>query len=155
MAGSTRASESAERRWRALRRAARARLAPFGAVVLVTALAMAFGAPVLSPYDPLKQNLQTRGGAIVAYNTLKKLKKDVANDVKYVKGILEELKGASNFATFGAISARELEGRISSIGDAQSLAQKIQSQIRARSNDGRLAEHSSLDTILVSKLLGK
>jgi peptide/nickel transport system permease protein len=57
MAGSTRASGSAERRWRALRRAARARLAPFGAVVLLAALVMAFGASVLSPHDPLKQNL--------------------------------------------------------------------------------------------------
>jgi peptide/nickel transport system permease protein len=57
MAASTRASGSAERRWRALRRAARARLAPFGAVVLLTALVMAFGASVLSPHDPLKQNL--------------------------------------------------------------------------------------------------
>lgn len=57
MAGSTRASGSAERRWRALRRAARARLAPFGALVLFAALVMAFGAPLLSPHDPLKQNL--------------------------------------------------------------------------------------------------
>ena len=45
------------RRWRALRRAARARLAPFGAVVLFAAIVMAVGAPVLSPHDPLKQNL--------------------------------------------------------------------------------------------------
>ena len=57
MAGSTHASESAERRWRALRRGARARLAPFGAAVLLAALVMAFGAPLLSPHDPLKQNL--------------------------------------------------------------------------------------------------
>jgi peptide/nickel transport system permease protein len=57
MAGSTPASEPAERSWRALRRAARARLAPFGALVLLAALVMAFGAPVLSPHDPLRQNL--------------------------------------------------------------------------------------------------
>jgi peptide/nickel transport system permease protein len=57
MAGSIRVSGSAERRWRALRRAARARLAPFGAVVLLAALVMAFGASVLSPHDPLKQDL--------------------------------------------------------------------------------------------------
>jgi peptide/nickel transport system permease protein len=57
MAGSTPASEPAERPWRALRRAARARLAPFGALVLLAALAMAVGASVLSPHDPLKQNL--------------------------------------------------------------------------------------------------
>jgi peptide/nickel transport system permease protein len=57
MVGSTRASGSAERRGRALRRAARARLAPFGAAVLLAALVMAFGASVLAPYDPLKQDL--------------------------------------------------------------------------------------------------
>ena len=57
MAGSIPALESTERRWRALRRAARARLAPFGAAVLLAALVMAFGAPMLSPHDPLKQNL--------------------------------------------------------------------------------------------------
>ena len=57
MAGSIPASESTERRWRALRRAARARLAPFGATVLLAALIIAFGASVLSPHDPLKQNL--------------------------------------------------------------------------------------------------
>src|SRR5438552_17028581 len=57
MAGSIPASVSTERRWRALRRAARARLAPFGAAVLFAAIVMAVGAPVLSPHDPLKQNL--------------------------------------------------------------------------------------------------
>ena len=46
-----------ERRRRALRRAARSRLAPFGGVVLLAAIVMAVGAPVLSPHDPLKQNL--------------------------------------------------------------------------------------------------
>ena len=71
MAGSTPGSDLAERtltsapaarpakapRWRALRRAARARLAPFGVVVLVAALAVAIFAPVISPYNPLKQDL--------------------------------------------------------------------------------------------------
>src|SRR5262245_15701075 len=57
MAGSTRASAPVERSWRALRRAARARLGPFGAVVLLVAATLALGAPLLSPHDPLKQNL--------------------------------------------------------------------------------------------------
>src|SRR5262245_64315500 len=57
MAGSTRASAPVERSWRALRRAARARLAPFGVAVLLVAIVLAIGAPLLSPYDPLKQNL--------------------------------------------------------------------------------------------------
>src|SRR5256886_1789283 len=45
------------RRWRMLRRAAGARLAPFGVAVMRAALAVAILAPVLSPYDPLKQDL--------------------------------------------------------------------------------------------------
>src|SRR5215470_5399532 len=44
-------------RWRALRRAARARLAPFGAAVMLLALLVALLAPVVSPHDPLHQNL--------------------------------------------------------------------------------------------------
>src|SRR5213083_1747959 len=46
-----------DRRWDALRRAARARLAPFGAAVLLAAIVVAFAAPLLAPYDPLAQNL--------------------------------------------------------------------------------------------------
>ena len=46
-----------ERRWRILRRAARARLAPFGAAVMLLAITVALLAPVVAPYDPLKQNL--------------------------------------------------------------------------------------------------
>src|SRR5260370_24089930 len=73
MAGSIRGSDIAEpaaaivepaasrpvhaRRWRMLRRAAGARLAPFGVAVMLAALAVAILAPVLSPYDPLKQDL--------------------------------------------------------------------------------------------------
>ena len=40
-----------------LRRAARARLAPLGAAVLLVALAVALFAPLVAPYDPLKQDL--------------------------------------------------------------------------------------------------
>ena len=45
------------RRWVVLRRAAAARLAPFGVAVLLTALVVAAFAPVISPHNPLKQNL--------------------------------------------------------------------------------------------------
>jgi len=45
------------RRWALLRRAWTARMAPFGAVVLSLALLMAILAPIISPYDPLKQDL--------------------------------------------------------------------------------------------------
>jgi peptide/nickel transport system permease protein len=57
MAGSIRESERADPRWRALQRAARSRLAPFGFAVVVAAVVIAVGAPLLAPHDPLKQNL--------------------------------------------------------------------------------------------------
>jgi peptide/nickel transport system permease protein len=51
------AAPRAERRWIVLRRAARARLAPVGAAVVLLAVLAAALAPVVSPHDPLKQNL--------------------------------------------------------------------------------------------------
>src|SRR3989475_1295432 len=45
------------RRWKVLRRAARARLAPFGAAVTLLAVLVGLAAPLLTPYDPLAQNL--------------------------------------------------------------------------------------------------
>src|SRR6267378_4527114 len=45
------------RRWKVLRRAARARLAPFGAAVTLLAVLVALAAPLLAPYDPLAQDL--------------------------------------------------------------------------------------------------
>src|SRR5436309_1459733 len=44
-------------RWKVLRRAARARLAPFGAAVMVLAVLVALAAPLVAPYDPLAQDL--------------------------------------------------------------------------------------------------
>jgi len=48
-----------DRRWDALRRAARARLAPFGAAVLFAAIVVALAAPLLAPYDPYAQDLSS------------------------------------------------------------------------------------------------
>jgi ABC-type dipeptide/oligopeptide/nickel transport system permease subunit len=57
MASSTLASATADRRWEVLRRAAGARLAPFGAAVLLVAMITALAAPLVAPHDPLRQNL--------------------------------------------------------------------------------------------------
>jgi peptide/nickel transport system permease protein len=45
------------RRWKVLRRAVRARLAPFGGAVMLLAILVALAAPLLAPHDPLAQNL--------------------------------------------------------------------------------------------------
>jgi len=45
------------RRWIVLRQAARTRLGPLGVVVMIVAIAVALLAPLISPYDPLKQDL--------------------------------------------------------------------------------------------------
>jgi ABC-type dipeptide/oligopeptide/nickel transport system permease subunit len=47
----------AERRWVVLRRAAGSRMAPVGAVVVIGAVLAAIATPLVSPYDPLKQDL--------------------------------------------------------------------------------------------------
>jgi len=57
MASSIPASATADRRWEVLRRAAGARLAPFGAAVLLLAVLAALAAPLVAPHDPLRQNL--------------------------------------------------------------------------------------------------
>ena len=57
MGSSIPASATADRRWAVLRRAAGARLAPFGALVLVAAIVAALAAPILAPHDPLQQDL--------------------------------------------------------------------------------------------------
>ena len=73
MAGSIRGSDIAEpaaavarpsregreraRRWTVLRQAARTRLGPLGVVVMIVAIMAALFAPLISPYDPLKQDL--------------------------------------------------------------------------------------------------
>ena len=46
-----------QRRWVVLKRAASARLAPLGGIVLLAALLVALLAPLISPYDPLQQDL--------------------------------------------------------------------------------------------------
>ncbi|HYB43003.1 MAG TPA: ABC transporter permease, partial [Candidatus Methylomirabilis sp.] len=46
------------RRWLALRRAARARLAPLGAAIVFLAVAAALAAPLVAPHDPLRQDLE-------------------------------------------------------------------------------------------------
>jgi ABC-type dipeptide/oligopeptide/nickel transport system permease subunit len=66
MAGSIRASDRAERapRWKVLRRASRARLAPFGAAVMTLAVLIALAAPLVAPYDPARpEPRQHTGGA--------------------------------------------------------------------------------------------
>ena len=45
------------RRWEILRQAARTRLGPLGVLVMLLAVTVALLAPVISPYDPLKQDL--------------------------------------------------------------------------------------------------
>jgi len=57
MGSSIPVSATADRRWKVLRRAASARLAPFGAAVLLIALLGALAAPLVAPHDPLRQNL--------------------------------------------------------------------------------------------------
>jgi ABC-type dipeptide/oligopeptide/nickel transport system permease subunit len=57
MAASIPVSVTTDRRWEVLRRTAGARLAPFGAAVVLLAVLVALAAPLVAPHDPLRQNL--------------------------------------------------------------------------------------------------
>ncbi len=56
-----------QQRWRFVRRALSARFALFGVVVVILVIVMALGAPLISPYDPIKvdvsHNLESPSGA--------------------------------------------------------------------------------------------
>jgi len=47
----------AQRRWLFVRRALTARFALFGGIVVIVVMVMALSAPLISPYDPIKQDL--------------------------------------------------------------------------------------------------
>ena len=47
----------AQRRWQFVRRALSARFARFGGIVVLIVVAMAISAPLIAPYDPIKQDL--------------------------------------------------------------------------------------------------
>jgi peptide/nickel transport system permease protein len=57
MTRASREGRERARRWTVLRQAARTRLGPLGVVVMIVAIAVALFAPLISPYNPLKQDL--------------------------------------------------------------------------------------------------
>ena len=48
---------SGQQRWLFVRRALSARFALFGGIIVIGVTVMALGAPLISPYDPIKQDL--------------------------------------------------------------------------------------------------
>jgi len=103
--------------------------------------------------DPLTQNLQTKGGATIAYNTLTKLQKDVLADAKGIQGILGEVRGALLFAAAGTKATLQASDRITSYNNANQLAQDLSSRIRGLAHDPYIGRHSILDRTLVAQLL--
>src|SRR5688572_32895093 len=59
-----------DQRWSLLKRALTARGAPFGLAVLALVVLMALVAPVIAPYDPLKQDLMNARAAPSAEHLL-------------------------------------------------------------------------------------
>ncbi|MFN8389995.1 MAG: hypothetical protein U0136_06870 [Bdellovibrionota bacterium] len=104
--------------------------------------------------DPLKQDLKTRSGATVAYRTLTKLKANLEDDLKGVKGVLTELRGSLEFAREAGIASDEAT-RTLDLSDVNAVANTIRQQILTRTRDADISEHSDLDRTLVKQLTGK
>lgn len=102
--------------------------------------------------DPLQQDLTSQGGGQVAVNTITQLQKDLANDSKQVRTIIDELVAAGNFAIAGARVGADIGSSAAGAGP-DVIAQQLVSAIKAATGDPLLASHSDLDRTLASTLL--
>lgn len=104
--------------------------------------------------DPLSQDIDTRANAINAKDALGKLKDVIADDVESVGTVLTELRAAKEFAFEATVAADELSRRILDSSDADAIAKELVTKIKQQASDPAISAHSSLDTVLVSDLLG-
>lgn len=103
--------------------------------------------------DPLLQNIQTRSGATIAYNTLLKLQDDLESDQGNVDVVIKELRGADNFSIAGNTSSVELLDETLSSFTAEDLASELIRRIKSLARDNNISQHSDLDTTLVKQLI--
>ncbi len=103
--------------------------------------------------DPLNQDLSTIGGAQIAANTLSALRDEIKSDLGKVGEIVEELRGAVEFALAGARAFESAAARVDS-ASADKIAGDLVSQIRSATGDSLIGAHSSLDQLLAKQLLG-
>lgn len=107
-----------------------------------------------SGYNPLSQNLSTQGGAIIAQNTLGKLREELEQDLEGVGTVLSEVKAALKFAVAGVTVFDEYSTRSLGANEADSVAREIAASIRSETSDNQLAAHSEIDLLLSAELLG-
>ncbi len=103
--------------------------------------------------DPLEEDLQSRSGATIAYNTLLELQKDLENDQKNVGVMIKEIVGASNFSFVGNSASIELLDSNLNSSSPEELAKELVRQIKSQASDHRIAEHSDIDRFLAQDLL--
>ena len=110
-------------------------------------------ANAISTTDPLLQDLGTRGGAVIAANTLRELKDDIEGDLKNTTGIVEELVGALNFGIVGAQKSAGLADGAAVLLSAEQVAQRLVNSIRSGLSDSSIGSHSDIDRTLANDLL--
>ncbi len=107
---------------------------------------------VSSRTDPLRQDISTREGAIVAELAIGVLSRDLERDVEAVDTILEELSGASTFAFTSAVVFGSSGDKVANSRNADQLANTLVQEIRRLTRDHAVAAHSDLDKRLSSEL---
>jgi hypothetical protein len=103
--------------------------------------------------NPLNRNLSTLANATIALSTFQELKEDIRADLKGISGALDALQIANKIALEGRNAADGFASRVSSTGDAQSVATALQNSIRSAGGGSLINSHSDLDRILVSDIL--
>jgi hypothetical protein len=119
-----------------------------------TSTTLQIGSAQSSSTDPLAQDIRTLGGAKLALQAVRKLKKEIEKDLFGVEGVLGEVNAARRFALAGFLESQRLDrAGVGGLAEAQSVAESLARAIRTRLRDGQLSEHSALDTELVKELL--
>lgn len=112
-------------------------------------------ATALSTTDPLQQNLQTQGGAVIAATALRKLQTDLEEDLKNTTGVVEELVGALNFGIIGSQKSYGLADGAAVLLNANQVAQRLVNGIKSGLSDPSLGSHSDIDRSLAQALLSE
>lgn len=104
--------------------------------------------------DPMSQSLLTLSDAQDALVVFQNLEEHVSEDFESVSTILDELKSARAFATYG-YQAFDVLGQGQGSLSVDELATEIVDRIRRNTADAALAAHSDIDSLLVDDLMSE
>ncbi len=104
--------------------------------------------------NPLNLGITTEAEAVRAAEAFSLLHDYIESEKNDLSTALNELQGAHTFSREATNAFTEESTQVVTIEDAEEVAAAIVSQIKRNSKDPNIAEHSDLDSTLLSDLLG-